>query len=494
MLVFIVIVVVFIIAYFWINDLKKQSIPTESEPHIQKTKSIKKNESALEKEIRLGLEQASLDASDEMVKYLKELHQTHLHAIAYINGDGVPKSYAKAHQLWTKIADRYAIANVGLGELAKEGYLGEKNPKLALQYFHQALELDDTCSEAMFQIARMYVDGEWVVQDAELAVEWLERAVTLGNQDAEHQLAWCYYHGNGVAEHKVKAFIKWSALAKQGHSDAQRCLGIACYLHGQGTSKNLEQAFYWVHLAVQNGNPEAMANLGLFYMYGWGVECDFVQAHHWLEKMVAEQHVQAICNYAELLVMENEQDIVQVERALELWHGILEQEDEALNNLGLLYLYGCQSLPADVAKALTYLQQSAAKGNLTGRVAYAICLAKLNSSEQQIERARHDVRQVMTALTEKKYEFEVMQAATYGLLGMVYLEGEIFAKDIHQAIFFFEKAAAFHHATSQYQLAKLYAEGTEVEQDKEQALCYYQQAAQAGNSDAKKALVALEEV
>lgn len=488
MLWLVVIFITFILAYFWMSYLEKQDVREQSKSESIAKKTIRKNESILEKEIRTSLQRAGMDSSDETVQYIKGLHQTHLHAIAYINGDGVPQSYAKAHQLWIGIADRYAIANVGLGELAKNGYLGVKDAKQALQYFHQALEIDVSCHEAMLLIGIMYAEGEWVAQDNAQAFEWISKSSALGNIDAEHQLAWMYYFGRGVAEHKVKAFIKWSALAKQGHTASQHSLGLACYLQGQGTAQNFEQAFYWINLAAQNGHIDAISNLGVLYMFGWGTQVDFDQARHWLEQAVAQQHVQAICNYAQLLLMENEQDIAKVEHALELWHSIMEQEEEALNNIGLLYLFGCTSLAVDYEKALPYLKRSAEHGNLAGCVAYAMCLVKLDSSDQNRQLAYDYVKQVIRTLAQKDTIIDVMQSATYALLGMVYIEGEIMDKNIQTAISYLEKAANLNHSEAQYQLGKLYDEGGLIQQDKNKALSYYQQAAIQHNIHAKNAL------
>lgn len=445
--------------------------------------------SSLDRELRQQLIDADIEFTDESFQVLKQYYQTYQRAFAYFEGEGVSQNYEKAYELWTEVAEIFPLSNVLLGTMSLDGLVAERDPKLALEYFNKALELNEECHEAMFQIARLYDTGEGVTQDNQHAFQLYQKAADLGNLDAENQLAWAYYVGHCVPKNHVKAFIKWLALAKNGHINAQRLVGICCYFSGEGTSQNFEQAFYWTQRAAESNDVEAIANLGLLYMLGFGTPVDFVQAQHWLKKAIAQGYVQASVNLGSVLVMENDLDIENIHRAIELWkHAIdTDQQEQAVNNLGLLYLYGCQSIIPDAHKALPYLQQSVELGSLAGYVGYAICLVELDPSAENIQKAQEYIEKAVVGL-EQFESFDISQQSTLNLLGFAYIEGKIFEKDADKALDYFEKAAQLNHAASQYRLATLYSEGLEVTQNDEKAVYWYQKAAHAGVIEAQNNL------
>lgn len=449
------------------------------------------NRTVLDKEIQQSLENEGIVVTDELVIQVKKLHLTFQRALAYLNGDGLPKDYKKAHELLTEIADVFPVAYVYLGFMARDGLMRAKNPQLALSYFRKALTLSKIkkieCPEAMFHIGKSYYYGEGVPQDFTQAYEWYEKAADLGFDSAEYLLAFQSYYGQGTQKNRVKAFIKWLALAKKGHTDAQRCLGL-CYLLGHGTRKNPEQALYWTKLAAESGNTEAETNLGSLYMTDLCGEIDLVKARYWLEKATAQHYVPAIASLAMLLLMENENNPENIKRAIELWQSVIEADEFAIHNLGLLYLHGCRGLTPDYPKALAYLQQSVQKGSLIGYVGYAICLIKIDASEENLHIARDYINKAIDVFGQEKYEFEMSDGETLSLLGFAYLDEEIFDKDISKALHYLEKSAEFGSINAQFALAKLYAEGEDVVQDDEKAIFWYQKAAQAGEIAAQNKL------
>ena len=72
-----------------------------------------------------------------------------------------------------------------------------------------------------------------------------------------------------------------------GHVEAQATLG-SCYANGYGVACNYEQAHHWFAKAAEQGNAKAQYGLGLCYQRGDAVECDNAQAVHWFRKS-AEQ-------------------------------------------------------------------------------------------------------------------------------------------------------------------------------------------------------------
>jgi len=72
----------------------------------------------------------------------------------------------------------------------------------------------------------------------------------------------------GRFEEAMKMFI---TLANQGDAQAMYNLGIM-YMSGQGTPKNDKTAFDWYSKAAHSGHPDAINNVASFYWEGIGVE------------------------------------------------------------------------------------------------------------------------------------------------------------------------------------------------------------------------------
>ena len=75
--------------------------------------------------------------------------------------------------------------------------------------------------------------------------------------------------------HKTKVY--WYELAaKAGFAEAQRDLGYS-YFYGQGVTKDEKKAVYWYKKAAVMNDEKALYNLGLCYKHGDGV----AQSNRW---------------------------------------------------------------------------------------------------------------------------------------------------------------------------------------------------------------------
>ena len=76
-------------------------------------------------------------------------------------------------------------------------------------------------SDAQYNLARMYANGESVEQNFISAEYWFRKSAEQGNVDAQYQLGRMYDAGLGVPIDKKEAF-KWDSLsAEQGSIEAQ---------------------------------------------------------------------------------------------------------------------------------------------------------------------------------------------------------------------------------------------------------------------------------
>ncbi len=72
------------------------------------------------------------------------------------------------------------------------------------------------------------------------------------NAEAQYNLAFMYFGGEGVPQDDVKAAIWFEKAAKLAHARAQDTLAYL-YLHGRGVDTSLTQACAWYSVASKNG-------------------------------------------------------------------------------------------------------------------------------------------------------------------------------------------------------------------------------------------------
>jgi TPR repeat protein len=78
-----------------------------------------------------------------------------------------------------------------------------------------ALALNDN-PEAQYNLAFMYFGGEGVPQDDSKAAFWFERAAKLGHPAAQDTLAYLYLNGRGVSVDRIQAYAWYTLAAHNG--------------------------------------------------------------------------------------------------------------------------------------------------------------------------------------------------------------------------------------------------------------------------------------
>jgi TPR repeat protein len=160
--------------------------------------------------------------------------------------------------------------------------------------------VNDEVPEAIVELGTLYSIGSLgLVKSEKKAAKIWKRAVELGNVDAMHLLATCYYTGEGVKLDKKKAMALWRVAASHGHVTAQ--YGLSVELRQQ--SKH-EEAFHYAKLAAAQGFTMAEFFVG-GCLCGLGdtggvVEADIEEARRWLARAAAKGHKDATWALAEL--------------------------------------------------------------------------------------------------------------------------------------------------------------------------------------------------
>jgi len=264
-----------------------------------------------------------------------------------------------------------------------------------------------------------------------------------GDPDAQFNLAWCYYNGEGVDKDLKQAVLWYTKAAEQGFANAQFNLGV-CYGNGEGVDKDLKQAVLWWIKAAEQGLPGAQFNLALCYANGKGVDKDLKQAVLWYTKAAEQGFANAQFNlgacYGNGYGVDKD-----LKQAVLWWIKAAEQGyTYAQFNLGVCYGNGC-GVDKDLKQAVLWYTKAAEQGDTRAQFNLAWC-----------------------------YEY-----------------GEGVAKDLKQAVLWYTKAAEQGHAKAQFNLAQCYANGYGVDKDLKQAVLWYTKAAEQGDANAQKALTRL---
>jgi TPR repeat protein len=144
----------------------------------------------------------------------------------------------------------------------------------------------------------------------------MSREAEAGDAQAQSNLGWAYYIGEGVAHDPTEA-VKWlRKAAEQGNASGQNRLGVA-YAQGIGVSKDEREAVAWYRRAADQGEILAQVNLAQKFNYGIGVPKDYEQAAVWYRKAAEQGHAGAQFDLA--VAYHNGEGVKKDKRESERW-------------------------------------------------------------------------------------------------------------------------------------------------------------------------------
>jgi TPR repeat protein len=148
----------------------------------------------------------------------------------YADGDGVPHNDLKAFEYFSKIADDnaeespgspgsavVASAFVSLGAYFLDGIKGTyvvADPTRAYEMFQYAASYFGD-PNAQYNLARLYLEGTGVAQDARQAARWLNLAAEKGHPPAQALLGHLLITGQGGIPRQRVLGLMWLTLARQ---------------------------------------------------------------------------------------------------------------------------------------------------------------------------------------------------------------------------------------------------------------------------------------
>lgn len=159
--------------------------------------------------------------------------------------------------------------------------------------------------------------------------------------------------------------------AENGDAEAMTELGI-CYFQGKGVKEDNDKAFMWLSKAVDAGNAKAHCWLGTCYQYGYGTDKNMEKAIELYTKG-ADLGDSDSMNYVGICLEKGNGVLMNLERAVYWYTKAAELGNMyAMNNLGWCYEYGT-GVTKDLQKAFELYRKGAELGNIYAMANLARC-------------------------------------------------------------------------------------------------------------------------
>lgn len=179
----------------------------------------------------------------------------------YQKGVGTPADLEKAAIYYKK---SFKLGDIASGYNVALINVKNKNFQDALIYLTNGIENNHVPSIRL--LANLYLNGDGLVEDRNVAISLLEKAVELGDSKSITQLAKIYY----VDKEYAKAFELFKKGADFGDIDSIYHVGL-CYAKGLGTRQDFALAFKYYEIGAKQLEPRCLYNLSLYYRGGISV-------------------------------------------------------------------------------------------------------------------------------------------------------------------------------------------------------------------------------
>jgi uncharacterized protein len=225
----------------------------------------------------------------------------YLLASLYLNGNGVSQDTGEGLQWLSKAAAQgYAPAQSDLGGLYLEGREVARDTQRAADLLRKAA--DQGHAAAVYNLGVMARDGIGVAKDRALARSLFLKAAASGYALAQYSLARLLYDQRDFAQ-----AARWYEKAgNQGDIDALYNLGYM-YHEGEGVARDYRKANeLFLSVAAkgrfdeQRRGVKACSMLGRSYRYGEGVPRDYVEAYKWYLVAAVQGHPTAQADMKEI--------------------------------------------------------------------------------------------------------------------------------------------------------------------------------------------------
>lgn len=247
--------------------------------------------------------------------------------------------------------------------------------------------------EALTALGLCYITGDGVTYNPTRAFDYFSKAAQSGNPAALYHLGVCYMLGDGCKQDPAKAKDCLSQAANLGSKDAKEAL---THVEAQIThKKEQEDQFQKTLREAENGDDNAQARLGDYYIYGNGTQQNIEKGLELLEELVKKENKEAIY-YLSCTYDDEELPLYDPQKAHELNQlGAQLGISECIHNIGADYINS-----GAFSKGLPLLKEAAQKDNPLSN----FMLAYYYQGNKYLEEDKDQVFKYLKRALELKYE------------------------------------------------------------------------------------------
>lgn len=418
-----------------------------------------------------------------------------------------------------------------LGQIAEEGWFGEKDVVTAVEIYTKAGKLGspaslDSLNELVSAgvVTEQEFEGILAIASELVGRTSSELAVELGLKQIE-----------GLLGKNPERGIKMIEQAAQQRNVKAIKVLAKCYEDGKGCTVNLSTSRYWFQKlgelygdAGRNGNVDALFDLGRLFLSGKLGEIDLEKARQQLVK-ASEADNPEFSYYLGRLYIEGclgnyspSEGTVWINKAIVLWtEQASEGNIEAIYELVNIYLNKDLGFK-DYAKAISwltilakeqkplamlmlsniYLKAKPQYRNVSQAIEWLYLASSMEGEQNSIKESTMKLEfllhrkdwsvaegeQIVQTMLKLAGEAEEEGPYRIGrILGDIFSKGNLLPSDFKKAFFWYEKSAGFENSTAMFRLGELCEAGA-LGTDLSKAVEWYNLSAKMGN---KKATIQL---
>jgi hypothetical protein len=235
--------------------------------------------------------------------YQKNQEWTHKVINTYPDRSLIAYSFVPKYANTTKYKIEFAYYNKDKQNILKNSFnvwVGLKSTKSNddLDLLLEKAENKDVSS--MLLLAEKYEKGDEIVKNEKAAFNWYSKAALQRDEQALFKTGLCYHKGIGTEINYSMAYYYYKLASDQGNVDAMNNIGSLYFNKLFGEEKNYEKTLEWIQKAANNGSAEAMNSLGNFYYNGGGLPKNLELAKYWYNKSCNLGYKKACANYKDM--------------------------------------------------------------------------------------------------------------------------------------------------------------------------------------------------
>ena len=402
----------------------------------------------------------------------------------YLDGKGIEdnedieKYKYNSFNLIKESADmKFSYASYQTGTFYMQGIFTNQNIEIAQKYYSEAYKgFEDMLrsyedDNVLYRLGQMTYQGFGTEKDIEKAINYLEKAVELKNENAILLLSKIYIELEN--NEKLSEVMKLlTDLSENGSSRAAYSLGRIYAT--KGLFQDIEKAIYYYEIADKENNEHAQYGLGKIYVDKKSSFFDEEKAIYYFN--LSSDHGNSYAQYGlGKIYSDVDSKYFDFNTALNYFTQSASNGNEhAAYSLGRIYSDTASEL-FDMEKAIPYLEQASNCNHL-----YAIMKLAQIYEDETLE--TYSNLELSNSYYEKAFHIlddnisKTIDYNDYTLISGLYLDGKGVTQDIEKGLYYLTEAADHDNANAQYRLGKLFIDGSLFEKNEEQAIAYLEKA------------------